>query len=118
VAIKLDLYNNAGEGTDSTGTYVDGAYPSTPAIDLSPAGIDLHSGHVFAVHLAYANALTTGTIRDTVTGVSASASVPGDITQFVGDNAWFGFTAGTGARSATQKVLTWSYSGGAACPTE
>lgn len=115
VAIKADLHNNAGEGTDSTGTYIDGAYPSVPAIDLAPAGIDLHSGHIFAAHLAYANGLTSGTITDTVTGVSASMNFPGDITQVVGNNAWFGFTAGTGAHSATQKILTWSYSGGAGC---
>jgi hypothetical protein len=40
---------------------------------------------------------------------------PGDITEAVGDNAWFGFTAGTGANSATQKILTWSYSSGPGC---
>ncbi|WP_221312889.1 choice-of-anchor D domain-containing protein [Granulicella aggregans] len=118
VAIKVDLHNNAGEGTDSTGTYIDGAYPSIPAINLGPAGIDLHSGHIFAVHLAYASGLTKATIKDTVTGVSATMNFPGDITTVVGNSAWFGFTAGTGGKSATQKILTWSYSGGPGCPTK
>ena len=118
VAIKVDLHNNAGEGTDSTGTYIDGAYPSVPAIDLAPAGIDLHSGHIFAVHLSYASGLAKATIKDTVTGVSASMNFPGDITTAVGNSAWFGFTAGTGGNSATQKILTWSYSGGPGCPTK
>lgn len=85
---------------------------------LAPAGIDLHSGHIFAGHLAYANGVTKGTIKDTVTGISASMNFPGYITEVVGNNAWFGFTAGTGAHSATQKILTWSYSGGAGCPAK
>ncbi len=44
VAIKFDLYNNSGEGPDSTGLYVDGAMPTMPAINLTGTGIDLHSG--------------------------------------------------------------------------
>ena len=31
VALKFDLYNNAGEGTNSTGLYTNGASPTTPA---------------------------------------------------------------------------------------
>ena len=30
VAIKFDFYNNAGEGTDSTGLYINGAAPTVP----------------------------------------------------------------------------------------
>src|SRR5208282_1209628 len=50
-AIKFDLYNSAGEGSDSTGLYTDGASPTIPAINLTNTGIDLHSGHIFAVTL-------------------------------------------------------------------
>ncbi len=116
VAIKVDLHNNAGKGTDSTGTYINGAYPSVPAINLAPPGIDLHSGQMCAGHLSYSSGLTKATIKDTVTGVSASMSIPGDITKVVSNNAWFGFTARTGGKSATQKILTWSYSGGTGFP--
>jgi hypothetical protein len=35
VAIKFDLWNNDGEGTNSTGLYTDGADPFVPAIDLT-----------------------------------------------------------------------------------
>jgi sugar lactone lactonase YvrE len=118
IAFKLDLHNNSGEGTDSTGMYVNGASPTTPAIDLAPAGIDLHSGHIFAVHIAYANAVTSGTITDTVTGASATGTFPGDISQIVGSNAFVGFAGGTGNGSAKQNVLTWSFSGGANCPVK
>src|SRR6202011_3295858 len=45
VAVKFDLYDNFGEGTDSTGLYINGASPTVPFIPFIPAtgsGIDLH----------------------------------------------------------------------------
>ena len=36
VAVKFDLWDNAGEGPNSTGLYVNGASPTVPAVDLSP----------------------------------------------------------------------------------
>ena len=38
IAVKFDLYNNAGEGPDSTGLYMNGASPTTPSIDLTKNG--------------------------------------------------------------------------------
>ncbi len=35
VAVKFDLWDNAGEGPNSTGLYVNGASPTVPAVDLS-----------------------------------------------------------------------------------
>ncbi len=53
VTIKFDLFNNQGEGDDSTGLYTDGASPTMPSVDLTSSGIDLHSGdtHGRAYHL-------------------------------------------------------------------
>ena len=51
MAVKFDLYDNAGEGADSTGFYTDGAAPMMPAMDLTPSGVDLHSGDTMAVKL-------------------------------------------------------------------
>jgi hypothetical protein len=115
VALKLDLFNNNAEGFDSTGLYAGGAFPATPAINLFPAGIYLHSGHVFAVHIAYANDKGMGAITDLATGASASMSVPGGLSKTVGDTAYVGFTGGTGALTAIQNILTWTYSGGSEC---
>ena len=43
--MKFDLWNNDGEGPNSTGLFRNGDKPSNPgAIDLTPSGIDLHSG--------------------------------------------------------------------------
>jgi hypothetical protein len=111
----MDLFDNYGEGFDSAGPYGDGAYPSTPAISLFPSGINLHSGHVFAVHITYANDKGTVTITDTATGASASMSMPGDLSKGVGETAYVGFTAGTGTLTAIQNILTWTYSGGSGC---
>ncbi len=111
VAVKFDLYSNNGEGPDSTGLYTNGASPTTPAIDMTSSGVNLHSGDVFNVHMTYNGAALTMTIAD--------ASVPADtfttswtvnIPSVVGGNtAFIGFTGGTGGSTATQEVITWTY---------
>jgi hypothetical protein len=110
VAIKFDIYNNSGEGPDSTGLYTDGAHPKTPAIDLSSTGINLHSGDVFNVQLAYNGTTLTVVITDTVTSASATQTYAVNIPSLVGGaTAYVGFTAATGGGSAIQEILNWSY---------
>jgi hypothetical protein len=110
VAIKFDLYNNAGEGTDSTGFYTNGAYPSVPALDLTASAINLHSPDVTHVHITYDGANLSLSITDAITGATYSASQPLNIPSIVGGNtAYVGFTAGTGGLSAVQQILDWSY---------
>jgi hypothetical protein len=110
VAVKFDLYNNAGEGVDSTGFYINGASPMTPSLDLTAAGVDLHSGDVMHAHLAYDGTTLVLTLTDTVTGASFTASQAINIPATVGANtAYAGFTAGTGGLTAVQQVLTWTY---------
>ena len=111
VAVKFDLYNNAGEGTDSTGEYTDGASPTTPAIDLSSTGINLHSGDVFDVVMGYDGTTLDVTITDTSTNASASQAYTVNIPQVIGSNTGYvGFTGGTGGETAVQNILTWTYS--------
>jgi hypothetical protein len=118
VGIKFDLYDNAGEGPDSTGLYTDGTRPTTPATDLTPSGVNLHSGDVFHAHMTYDGTTLTVTIADTVTGATATQSYTVNIPSIVGGNTAFaGFTAGTGGVSATQDILTWTYVPGASAPT-
>ncbi len=110
VAVKFDLYNNAGEGTDSTGFYTNGAYPSVPALDLTASGVNLHSTDVTHVHLTYDGTTLSLVITDAITGATFSASQPLNIPSIVGANtAYVGFTAGTGGLSAVQQILDWSY---------
>lgn len=112
VAVKFDLYNNAGEGTDSTGIYTDGAYPSVPADDMTASGVNLHSGDVLHAHITYDGTTLTLALTDTVTNALYSLSQAIDIPGTVGSNsAYVGFTAGTGGLTSVQQILTWTYSG-------
>ena len=112
VAIKFDICNNNGEGNNSTGLFTNGADPTSPgSIDLTPLNLDLHSGHVFMVNLAYNGTTLAVTITDTQTGVSGTQNYSVNIPSLVGSaTAYAGFTAGTGGLTATQKILTWTYS--------
>jgi predicted RecA/RadA family phage recombinase len=111
VAIKFDLYNNAGEGADSTGAYLNGASPTIPASDMTSSGVNLHSGDVFHVHVTYDGVTLAWSITDTSTGKSFSSSTSVNIPSIVGSNtAYVGFTGGTGGSTATQEILTWTYS--------
>jgi hypothetical protein len=110
VAVKFDLYSNAGEGNDSTGFYVNGASPTVPAVDMSASGVNLRSGDVMHAHLAYDGATLTLTLTDTVTAASFTTSAAINIPSTVGAaTAYAGFTAGTGGSSAMQSIMTWLY---------
>ena len=110
VAVKFDLYNNAGEGNDSTGLYTDGAAPTVPAVDLSSTGINLHSGDTMSAQLVYDGTNLTMTLTDTVTNATVTEVFPVNIPSAVGgDTAYVGFTGSTGDETATQNVLSWTY---------
>ena len=109
VAVKFDLFNNAREGTNSTGLYTDGASPTFPAITLG-GGVNLHSGDTFQVHMTYDGATLTMTITDTVTNATFTTSWTIDIPGTVGaSTALVGFTAGTGGQTSIQEIITWTY---------
>jgi hypothetical protein len=118
VAIKFDIYNNCGEGSDSTGLYTNGASPTTPAVDLSSSGINLASGDTFTVNMVYNGTTLTMTITDGVTLASYTYNWTVNIPQVVGKNtAYVGFTGGTGGLSASQKIETWTYTPGSSSST-
>jgi hypothetical protein len=113
VAVKFDLYNDAGEGSDSTGFYLNGATPTVPSIDMTASGVSLQSGDVLHAHLTYDGTTLTLTLSDTVTGATFTASQAINIPATVGGNmAYVGFTASTGKAAAVQEILSWSFSGG------
>ncbi len=110
VAVKFDLYNNDGEGSDSTGFYTDGASPMIPAVDMTASGVNLHSGDVLHAHITYNGTTLTLTLTDTVTNASFTTSTTINIPTTVGANtAYVGFTAGTGGETVTQEILNWTY---------
>jgi hypothetical protein len=114
VAVKFDLYNNNGEGTNSTGLYIDGASPTIPATTLG-GNVNLHSGDVFNVQINYDGIALTMTITDV--NMSADTftkswvvNIPGTV---CGNTAYAGFTGGSGGSTATQDILTWTFISGA-----
>ena len=110
VAVKFDLVSNQGEGTNSTGLYTNGAAPTVPATSLASSGIDLHSGDTFAVHIVYNGTQLALTITDTVTQKKFAKNFNVDIPTTVGgSSAYVGFTASTSWKTATQEILTWTY---------
>jgi hypothetical protein len=118
VAIKFDLYNNAGEGSNSIGIYTDGAAPMLPAINLTPSGVNLHSGDYMNVTMIYNGITLTMTITDAVTLASFTQSFAINIHQIVGSNtAYVGFTGGTGTLVASQKLTAWTFISGPPAPS-
>jgi hypothetical protein len=110
VAVKFDTFDNSGEGVNSTGFYTNGAAPTVPALDLTPSGVNLHSGDVMHANLTYDGTTLTLTLTDTVTNATFTASQAINIPATVGANtAFVGFTGGTGGTVSTQNVLSWTY---------
>jgi hypothetical protein len=110
VAIKFDFYNNAGEGTDSTGVYTNGAIPTVPAVDMSASGVVLRSGDSIQAHITYDGTTLSMTLLDLVTNKTFVLSQAVNIPQIVGANtAYVGFTGSTGGLTASQKLLYWTY---------
>jgi hypothetical protein len=111
VAVKFDLYDNNGEGTNSTGLYLNGASPTTPATTLG-GGVNLHSGDNFKVHMTYDGTTLTMTITDLLNTAqtfttSWTVNIPGTIGA---STALVGFSAGTGGLTAQQEIVNWTYS--------
>lgn len=113
VAVKFDLYNNAGEGADSTGIYLNGALPTQPSLNMTSSGVVLTSGDTMAAQLTYDGTTLTLSIMDTVTGKSYSNATQVDIPGTVGaSTAYIGFTGATGGSTAVQNINTWTFAPG------
>ncbi len=108
VAIKFELLDGAGADVDSTGLYVNGALPASPAMNIRP--INLHSGDSMSVTLVYNGSTLNMTITDLVTSQVWSTSWTVNIPATIGSaTAYVGFTGSTSSQAASQKILTWNY---------
>jgi len=111
VAIKFDLYNNAGEGNNSTGLYLNGATPTNAgSINLTGTGLNLHSSDFFHVAMTYNGSVLQVTLKDQTTGATATQSYTVNIGTVLHASAGYvGFTGGTGGLTAIQNILDWTY---------
>ncbi len=108
VAIKFAFYNQ-----NATGLLLNGASPSTSSLDMTKAGINLHSGDIFLAHIVYDGSNLALTLTDTNSKVVFSTKFPVNISSIIGTGqGYVGFTASTGAKSASQTVLSWTFSTG------
>jgi hypothetical protein len=108
LAVIYDLYNGSG---NLTGLYTNGLTPTGSSIDMTPSGLNLHSGNPLAVKLTYNGAILSMTVTDTKTNAVYSKNWTINIPATVGGNtAYVGFTGGTGGAFAIQQVLNWTYS--------
>jgi hypothetical protein len=114
VAIKFDIFNNSGEGYDSTGLYFWGNLPTTAgSIDLSSSPINLRSGDYIFAHVTYDGTNLALTLTDSISLQSWSTEWQINIPQRVGGNvAWVGFTGSTGGETASQKITSWTFRSG------
>src|SRR4051812_29897186 len=98
VAIKFDLVDNAGEGTDSVGVFTGGAEPTTPAVSLAGTPIRLHAGHPIRADVAYdgaAHTLTLALTDTTAPDRTWAHEFVADVPAAVGSSTGYaGFTAG------------------------
>ncbi|WP_244501951.1 FG-GAP-like repeat-containing protein [Terriglobus roseus] len=110
VALKFDLYNNAGEGANSVGVYAAGDTLTGPGTML-PSNIDLHSGHQFYAQVTYTGSKLVLVLRDTSTNASYTFTKNNiDLVQMIGsDYAYVGFTGATGGLTSTVDILDWFY---------
>ncbi len=111
VAIKFDVFSNQGEGTNSTGLYVNGAAPtSAGSINLDPTGFNLRSYDNSSAVITYDGTTLTGTLSELVTGATATQHYTVNIPALIGGGtAWVGFTAASGSQISNQQILNWTY---------
>jgi hypothetical protein len=109
IAVKFDIYSNSGEGTDSTGLYINGANPTIPATDITSSGVIFASGDAIAAHFTYNGTTLTMTLTDAVLNKTYTTSWTVNIPATVGANtAYVGFTGGSGGLGADQEIESWT----------
>lgn len=110
VAIKFDIFNNAGEGSDSTGVYVNGAMPTVPSMDLTSSGLNMNDGDIIHVAVTYDGTTLTWTIED-ANLLKTQKHVAINIPHTIGSNtAYVGFTGAEGSGTTTENILDWTFS--------
>lgn len=97
--------------------YTNGAVPTTPSVNLTGSGIDLHSGDVMNVQISYDGTNLTMTITDPTANGTFTYAWPVNIPNVIGANtAFVGFTAGTGGLTAIQDIINWTLTSGSTPP--
>ena len=110
MAVKFDLVDNAGEGTDSVGVFTGGAEPTIPAAARPAPASTSTAGTCSGSTLTYAAGVLPVAAAGHGHRAGAGRSYAVDIPAAVGGpTAYAGFTAGTGELFAPIDILDWKY---------
>jgi hypothetical protein len=114
VGVAFNLRNSTAANRSTVAIYTGGVSPQGSAVDLQALGLDLHSGDLFHVHIAYSGNILTLTLTDKATAATTTQSFNVNIANSVGasvgaSTATVGFTGSTGAFTAVQNILNWTY---------
>ena len=113
MCIKFDPHDSQGEGTNSTGMYINGANPTIPALDCS-GYIDFNNNHVFNVEMYYNGSDLYVNVCDTNNGnnyghVYTNVNIPSIVG---GNTAWVGFSGAGGSPGGNCDIQKWWYGAG------
>jgi hypothetical protein len=110
LAIAFNLRDSGVANTSTVGLYTGGVSPQGQAVNVQPLGLNLHSGDLFHVHMVYNGSTLTLTLTDKATGAATTQNFNINIANTVGGStATVGFTGSTGAMTAVQNILNWTY---------
>jgi len=110
VAVAFNLHDSGVANTSTVGVYTGGASPQGGAVNFQALGLNLHSGDPFHAHIVYSGNTLTLTLTDKTIGVTATQNFNVNIANSVGaSTATVGFTGSTGAFTAIQNILNWTY---------
>ena len=116
MALKFDLQNDAGEGTNSVGVFFNGALPTVPSVDLTPSGINLHSGDIMNALVTYDGHYLKLTLTDTVTSAQFSHTFTLPNPSPIGASyAYTGFTSSSDLSVSNARVLLWALQSAGPC---
>jgi hypothetical protein len=110
VAVAFNLRDSGAANTPTVGVYTGGVSPQGGTVNLQALGINLHSGDPFHAHIVYSGNTLTLTLTDKTTSAATTQSFNVNIAKSVGGStATVGFTGSTGAFTAIQNILNWTY---------
>jgi len=115
VGVLLSIFSPS----QGTGLGTNGSTPgSTPPSSFGPTGgVALAGGDPIQINLSYDGATLTETLRDLSSTATFTTSYAVNIAAFTGsDTAFVGFTGGTGALTATQRISNVSFTNNATIP--
>jgi len=110
VGVTFDMYQAGVVNAESVGVYTGGVSPQGSSTSLVGSGLNLHNGNPVHAHIVYSGTTLTVTLTDKTTSASTTLSFNVNIAKSVGGStASVGFTGSTGAMTAIQNILNWTY---------